>query len=852
MKLTKSILTLILASALGCGLLAPQSVAAAKEEKSKTNVKKSKKKSDTTAKQDTIAKKTPPPAPGSLASVIKPGAKRSSGGMFTIFEQEGKYFIFMPKSLLGKDMMVVNRLSKAAAGVRSNFLGYAGDQIAEDMVRFQESPDKKKIFIETISTREIPRDTVGDMYKAVMKSNLQPLAASFDIKAQNQAKDSVLIDITDFILSDSPISGFHPMIKEMLSITALQKDRSYIQSVKSYPINTEIKSIKTFNVSSTNPMTGRPSGSEPATFEINTSLIMLPEKPMQPRYADPRVGYFVESYIDYDQNPQGIKQNNLISRWRLEPKEEDMEKYKRGELVEPQKPIIFYIDPATPSKWVPYLMQGVNDWQKAFEGAGFKNAIFGKVAPTPEEDSTWTLEDARYSAIVYKPSNIPNASGPHVHDPRSGEILESHINWYHNVMELLRDWYRVQVGPNDPQAHQMVFPDELMGQLIRFVSSHEVGHTLGLRHNFGSTSLTPVDSLRSATYLAKYGHTPSIMDYSRFNYVAQPEDKIDRELLFPRIQDYDLWAIEWGYRRFPELTTPQSEKAKLNEWIIEKSKNPRLWFGHESNPNDPRSQSEDLGDNQMKANELGIRNLKRVMQGLPEWTKVDNEGYEHLKTMHNQLLSQYNRYIGHVIKYVGGIYENPKMVEEPGDVYTFVEKAKQKEAMEFLDKQLFTAPQWLLDRNIMSKTGLDQNRLLASIYMVPMANLLGSRRINNMLNAQAALGEDAYTVSNFLSDLNGMVWRELVTGQKPDANRRTLQKSYVTSLISAAGLAPNGGQMVIRLGAGPVVVTDAASILRSELQNLQRRLAVATSTDPVVKAHYQYLAAQIKNALDDK
>ncbi len=492
---------------------------------------------------------------------------------------------------------------------------------------------------------------------------------------------------------------------------------------------------------------------------------------------------------------------------------------------------------------MPYLIAGVNDWQAAFEKAGFKNAIVGKVAPTPEEDSTWSLEDARYSAIVYMPSNVANAMGPHVSDPRTGEILESHIHWYHNVMNLLHHWYMIQAAPSDTGARKMVFDDALMGDLIRFVSSHEVGHTLGLRHNFGSSSLTPVDSLRSASFLEKHGHTASIMDYARFNYVAQPEDGIRRELLYPRIGEYDKWAIEWGYRRFPELTTPEAEADTLNRWIISQlAANPRLWFGTESNPNDPREQNEDLGDNQMRANELGIKNLKRVLAGIPEWTRTPNEGYDNLKALYREVTDQFMRYNGHVAKWVGGVYETPKTVEQAGPVYAYVEKAKQKEAMVFLDKNLFTTPTWLIDEDIFSKTGLNALEVIGQLQAYGISNLVSNRVLGNLLKAETALGKETYTINDLFGDLNRSIWRELSTGATPDVYRRGLQTLYVNRLIS---LLPKPGSRTISTGAIDSRVTY-------ELRTLQNRLQRATSSDTAVKAHYQYLAKKIGDVLDPK
>lgn len=790
---------------------------------------------------DTTAKKAAP-AKGSIEATIKAGARRTDG-LFTVFEQEGKYYFLIPTSLMERDMLVVNRISKAAADMRYGFFGYAGDPIGENMIRFRQSPDKKRIFIESVSTRELPRDTTGDMYRAVMRSNLQPIVASFEVKGTNRAKDSVLVDVTDFIGGDVELTGFDNYFKANMNLGGFQKDKSYVVGVKAFPENIEMKSTRSYLVTPKVNIPGYKPSPKPATYEINSSLILLPEVPMQARYFDPRVGFFTDNYIDYDKHPQGIKHIQMITRWRLEPKPEDMEAYKRGELVEPAKPIVYYIDPATPKKWVPYLIAGVNDWQVAFEQAGFKNAIIGKVAPTPEEDSTWSLEDARYSAIVYMPSNIPNAMGPHVSDPRTGEILESHIHWYHNVMNLLHHWYMIQAAPSDTGARKMVFDDALMGDLIRFVSSHEVGHTLGLRHNFGSSSLTPVDSLRSASFLEKYGHTASIMDYARFNYVAQPEDGIRRELLYPRIGEYDKWAIEWGYRRFPELTTPEAEADTLNRWIISQlAANPRLWFGTESNPNDPREQNEDLGDNQMRANELGIKNLKRVLAGIPEWTRTPNEGYDNLKTLYREVTGQFMRYNGHVAKWVGGVYETPKTVEQAGPVYAYVEKAKQKEAMAFLDRNLFTTPTWLIDEDIFSKTGLNALEVIGQLQAYGISNLVSNRVLGNLLKAETALGKEAYTINDLFGDLNRSIWRELSTGATPDVYRRGLQTLYVSRLIS---LLPKPGERMLNMG-------TVESRITYELQTLQNRLQRATSSDTAVKAHYQYLAKKIGDVLDPK
>lgn len=795
------------------------------------------------------------PQAGSIEAVLRPTTQRGGNGVFIPVVQDGKYYLLMPTRVIGKDFLVVNRLAKASAMVRSGYEGYSGDQINESMIRFRMSQDGKNVFVENICTRDMPRDTTGVMYQSLMRSTMQPIAYSFDIKGTNSAKDTVLVDITDFLNGDSELISFSPQNKDTYHIGNLQRDKSYVKSINCYPTNAEIRTVKSYLVSVAEPWNQRSRSMENATFELNSSIVMLPPVAMRARYSDPRVGYFTEQYTDYNLNPQGIKSIGMIARYRLEPKSEDMQRYLAGELVEPQKQIVYYIDPTTPKAWVPYLIQGVNDWQVAFEAAGFKNAIIGKVAPTVEQDSTWSLEDARFSAIVYKPSDIPNASGPHVKDPRSGEIIESHINWYHNVMQLVKRWYMVQAGPNDPKAHSMEFPDSLMGDLIRFVSSHEVGHTLGLRHNFGATACVPVDSLRSASFLARNGHTASIMDYSRFNYVAQPEDSITPQLLYPRIQDYDRWAIEYGYRYFPDFESAAEEKKMLSRWITERTAaNPRLWFGNERSINDPRSQSEDLSSNQMLAGELGIRNLKRVAANLPQWTMTPDEGYSNLMTMHNEVIKQFIVYNWAVARWIGGVYENITPSCQQTAVYMPVERVKQREAMQFLDKQLFTTPAWLMDPKILNLTGMAGTEVAQTVIGNTFDRVLSQAQLMRMMEAEMLYGaKNVYTVTEFYSDLNNLIFKEIVSvgaGAKADGYRRMLQKEYISALMELAGYAPLGVKGdVVTSGAQNPKVTDIASMANYQLTLLGKRLSIAAATsskDAMAKAHYQYLSDQIK------
>ncbi|MEO6611239.1 MAG: zinc-dependent metalloprotease [Chitinophagaceae bacterium] len=782
----------------------------------------------------------------------------SDAGLFWVHRVEDKYYFEIPDSLFGREILTVNRISKASAGMRAqgSFFGYGGDQIGQNVIRFEKGPNNR-VFVRTISFAEYAKDSTSPMFTSVTNSNIQPIAAAFDIKSLGRDSAGVVIELTDYINSDNDILNFNSGLKSMLRLGSLQSDKSYIVSVKSYPINVEIKTIKTYSriaaPATAGGFGGGNAGGGNMTMELNSSMVLLPKVPMQSRYFDPRVGYFTVGYTDFDVNPQGVKAISVVKRWRLEPKDEDVEKYKRGELVEPKKQIIFYIDPATPKKWVPYLVQGVNDWQGAFEKAGFKKAIVAKMAPTKEEDSTWSLDDASNSAIVYKPSDIANASGPSISDPRSGEIMESHINWYHNVMELIRNWYMIQAAPNDPRARQMLFPDTLMGRLVRFVSSHEVGHTLGLRHNFGSSSSVPVENLRNKAWVDANGHTPSIMDYARFNYVAQPEDGLTGEELQARIGDYDRWAIEWGYRLFPEYSSPDGEKSKLNKWVMEKLKNRRLWWGDgETNQDDPRSQSEDLGDDAVKASTYGIKNLQRIVPELMQWTKVENADYENLTTVYTQVTGQFNRYMGHVSRNVGGIYKTPRVIEDTDPVYVYEPRAKQVEAVVFLNQQLFNTPTWLLKNDIFERTGGNPLTIIGTIQDGVLNRLFSNGTLSKMLQAEASVGNNTYRIVDLFSDLKKGIWTELSTKKPIDIYRRNLQKSYISILNNMLNppAVSVGGVTV----SGSPDKSDISSVIRAHFTGLRAEInaALPGTTDPMSKYHLQDVIKKIDNALNPK
>jgi hypothetical protein len=811
---------------------------------------------------------TPPAAPPAPA---KPGPKpykdvitakaKTTKGLFTVHKIDDKYFFELPENLFDKEIMAITRFSKVAGGGGV----YGGELANQQVVKFEKGPDNK-VFMRVVTLISVA-DSAQPIYKAVTNSNLDPIAASFDIKSLGKDSSGAVIEVTDFFKGENQAVSVSSQAKRRLNLTGVLNDRSYIDVIKSFPINTEVRTVKTYGASPAASGAGgfgMPSSSLPAanaagavTLEINTSFIKLPENPMQRRMNDPRIGFFAEDYTRYSDDQQKVENESFVVRWRLEPKKEDAEKWKKGELVEPVKPIVYYIDPATPKKWRPYLIQGINDWQKSFEKAGFKNAIVGK--EWPENDSTMSLEDARFSVLRYFASDIPNAYGPNVHDPRTGEIIESHIGWYHNVMSLVHDWYFVQTAAIDPGARKMKYDDDLMGNLIRFVSSHEVGHTLGLRHNMGSSSKTPVEKLRDKSWVEANGHTASIMDYARFNYVAQPEDNINRSGLFPRIGDYDDWAIEWGYGYgADDVEVDKKQRNKLyNERL---AKNPRIWFGtyEYGNMSDPRTQSEDLGDNSVKASEYGIKNLKRIMTQLPEWTKEESDRYENLAQMYRQVVGQFNRYVGHVSRNIGGYYETQKSVEQDGSVFEVTPKAVQKEAVAFLNNQLFSTPTWMIDPKILDKISSPTGDQLGSLQDNALGSVLSASRLTRMTTASKRF-PNSYDIAELFTDMKKGIFSELSSKKAIDGYRRSLQKSYVDRMSALLGNASATGGITISMGgavsAGPdPKKTDVTSVVRAHLSSLRSEIqaALPATTDTMSKYHLMDISERIKDALDPK
>ena len=716
----------------------------------------------TAKKGGKVQEKKNEPKETEYQKIVKKGGTVMDG-MFRVRHIEDKYYFEVPDSTLGRYILCVTRFT----AVPQNFGQFAGEEITHSTIYF-EKRDTSQIMIRQYVLSHLA-NTDDNISRTLEQSTIDPIVMSFKVIGHNEEKDASLIEVTSLFNSDNNLTSFSNTDKTTLKVGGLQKDRTFIDTMKVFPTNIEIATTRTYGA---NAARSEASRTGTVTMAFNTSMVMLPKEPMRKRLWDERVGYFVNNFVRFSDSQRKTEHESFISRYRLVPK--NKKKYLRGELTEPEKQIVYYIDPATPKKWIPYLIQGIEDWNSAFEAAGFKNAITAKVLP--EDDPNVSLEDARYSVLRYLPSETENAYGPRIVDPRSGEIIEAHICWFHNVMNLLTKWYMVQCGAVDKRAQTMKFDDKLMGELIRFVSSHEVGHSLGLRHNMGASFATPVEKLRDKAWVEKNGHTASIMDYARFNYVAQPEDKISEKGLFPRINDYDKWAIKWGYQWRPEFKDEYEEKEKLMTETTNVLKgNPRLWFGGEGRNEDPRAQTEDLSDDNVKASEYGIKNLKRVMQNLPLWTKQENDQYDDLREMHKAVTDQFNRYMNHVAKNIGGRFINNMPGTEP---YAPVPVARQREALQYLGRNIFDAPEWLYPTNIMSKTGSDASATQQSQQTNLLTRLMTPLMLSNIDNT-------GYAIDQYLDDLFAQVWKAPAGSSAFQSKaRRQLQRSYLQNLNS--------------------------------------------------------------------
>lgn len=819
-------LTLRFLAVLLCCLLVSPLVNGADRKKDKK-----KKKNEVTAVDSTKQK---PQGIPSLKDFLKPNAVKHMG-MFNIYEQADRFYMEVPDRLLNRDILVfISLIRGSAQKYRSSYdmYGFGGDALYNKVVRFAKGPKDKLFLQEPVLNTAMP-DSTSEMYGALQAANMTPIVEGFDVKAKTDS--SVVVDITDLYKSDHAYFSLKGAAN-MLNTGAYQADKSYPTTVSTYANNVIFRSVRSYAAGKAPKNAPKNFVLNPTTWEVASSWYLLPEKPMTARYFDDRVGYFAYPMFDYTKDPTKVKTMRLVSRWRLEPKPEDMEKYKRGELVEPQKPIVFYVDRNTPEYLRPYIIDAVNAWQQAFEKIGFKNAIIGKLAPTTEEDSTFSPEDARYSFISYKASPMPNAYGPHVADPRSGEIICSHVGVFHNVLSLVQSWYFAQTAAVNPIARKFPYSQELTGELVKYIVTHEIGHTLGLRHNFASSWTCSLDEIRDRDFVKKHGHGPSLMDYMRFNYAAQPEDNIDPEDLIPRIGEYDEFAIEWGYRYFPDLQDADKEQKYLQDWVTAKRKeNPRLLFGTETDQYDPRFQSEDLSSNSIAANTLGMKNLKVIMDSIMTWTaNADDENYALLKEMYNAVVGQHLRYIFHAMKYVGGRYCTAGLRSENVDNYDPVERTKQKEAVKFLKDYLFTDLPWLYGGKPAEIMGMANiTRYRERIMGKCMAQLLTS--VQYLWKAEE-IDPDAYTCQEFTDDMYAAIWGNLSNSKPLSAFERSIQNNYLFVICTI-------------VESGPMeVVPELLSLYATQMDRIAKeaKKKMTRTNDFMTKNHLQGIIRRIE------
>lgn len=733
-------------------------------------------------------------------------------GLFKVHKVGSKLFFEIPNSELDKEMLMVSRI----AAVQVN-QGYGGQQTGNYLIRW--TKDQNRILLRAIST-QISADSTRAVYQTVRAANFESIIAAFDIEVYNSDSSAVVIDVTSLYTTD--VAELSP--RRRYQGRRLDPSRSFIESARAYPENVEVRSTLTIE-RETNPLT--------VSVLMNHSMLKLPEVPMRPRLLDERVGYFSVGTIDYSSDEHFSEAVRYITRWRLDKKDPD------AALSDPIKPITFHVDAGTPEWLVPYVIQGIEDWQPAFEQAGFSNAIIGKRAPTPEEDPTFSPEDIRFPMVRWVPSTIQNAMGPHNNDPRTGEIISSSILMYHNVMNLLRNWYFIQASPADFSARKLPFDNELMGELVRYVVAHEVGHTLGLPHNMKASASVPVDSLRSPTFTRKYGTTPSMMDYARNNYVAQPGDDVH---MMPIVSIYDKYSIEWGYKPLPEATSPEDEKRFLEPMVRLQDTNPMLRFGNPSSI-DPSQLTEALGDDAVKASTYGMRNLETIMGYLLDATTTEGENYSLLNEMHGQVIAQRVRYLNHVVTVVGGVYTHQKRVGQAGEVFIPIDRAKQVEALNYLVTEGFATPTWLLDTSILrliEPSGVS-DRVLASQRSV-LNNLLQDNRLTRMAELEALhSAASVYKVTDMLSDLRKGVWSELESRNVTiDLYRRNLQRAYVD--IMAARLTSDG------------LSGESRALIRGNLRDLSRSIdqSISRSREDATRYHLEDIKAELTRVLDPK
>ena len=783
-----------------------------------------------------------PRAGGSGYAEAVPHPEQADSGLFVLHRKDDALLFEVPDSLLGVDMLLISRIAQTPADL-SPFLS-AGTKVGEQVVRWERRGDH--ILLRKYSYRNVAGDSLP-VHSSVVRNNFAPIVRSFEIEAWTPDSSAVVIDVTDLYETDVPaLSGLGRQQRSRFGVRRLDESRTFLDRSASYPLNVEVRHTLTFEA--TEPPSDEGTGT--ISMQMAQSMVLLPTEPMRPRFADRRVGWFTVDQINFGLDEQKAAEQSFIRRWRLEPS--DPAAYRRGELVEPVKPIVYYLDPATPDRWRPWVRQGVEDWQAAFESAGFRNAIVALDPPSPDEDPDFSPEDVRYSTVRWVASMTRNAVGPSVSDPRTGEILESDIIWYHNHLRSYRNRLLIETGAADPRARSLELPEELIGEAMRQVIAHEIGHALGLPHNMIASSSYPVDSLRSPTFTERMGVAPSVMDYARQNYIAQPDDGVRRTIRM--IGPYDHYAIAWGYRVIPDAASAEEERATLDRWIREHADDPMYRFGSSFGV-DPNAQTEDMGDDPVRASGYAVANLQRVLPRLVEWTSTPGEDYGDLEELYGELLGQWNRYMGHVVTLVGGVHQTLKATDQDGAVFQHVDAADQRRAVAFLAEQVFQTPTWLHDPGVLRRieyAGAVDRVRAAQVSL--LNQLLSPARIQRLIEFDVFQPEDAYTAADLFEDVRAAVWSELERGDAIDTYRRNLQRGHLERLEWLLTEEPEDPPSFPAFRGFRVDVSqsDIRPLARAQLESLRAQISRVRRLMPTgpTRWHLDDALARIETILD--